>query len=494
MTSTELLKKVTNLGSPAVLLAGDFMLDSYLYGDALRISPEAPVQVLKVMDRQYCAGGAASVAADIIALGGRCICVGVSGEDAEGRRLLGLLEEMGADCGGLLRLADRPTIHKQRVIGLAQHRHRQQLLRIDEECTSPLSAAQYDGLFELFKAGLEQCDIVCLQDYNKGVLEPAFCRRLIGAARAAGRKVLVDPPLNHDYSKFRGAWMITPNRKEASEAVGFSIETIEEAGRAAEILRETLDLGAVVITLDKEGAYLRTAETAEHLPTIARTVYDVTGAGDMMLAMLAAATAAGCDERTAVQLANIAGGIEVEKFGVATVRIDEMVNEIISRNKGKTGKIREELPVLLDELNYHRMQKEKIVFTNGCFDVLHRGHIEYLRFCRQQGQVVVVGLNSDRSVRQIKGPERPINNQHDRASVLAALESVDYIVFFDEPDPLKLIEQVRPDVLVKGADWAEKGVVGRDFVESYGGRVELAPLVEGKSSTDVINKMRQGNS
>jgi D-beta-D-heptose 7-phosphate kinase/D-beta-D-heptose 1-phosphate adenosyltransferase len=494
MTFSHLLKTVTHLGSPTVLLAGDFMLDSYIYGDALRISPEAPVQVLKVVDRQYCPGGAASVAADITTLEANCLCVGVIGEDAEGRRLHSLLHHLKADCSGLLTVSDRPTISKQRIIGLAQHRHRQQLLRIDDECTKPFTPRQYEQLFDLFQNRLQHCDIVCLQDYNKGLLSPEFCRQLITAARKAGKKVLIDPPLQADYSKFTGATVITPNRKETAAAVGFPIETIDDAARAAARLREQLQLEAVVITLDKEGAYLRTADIDQHIPTIPRVVYDVTGAGDMMLAVLAVTVAAGCDWVTSLQIANIAAGLEVEKFGVATVSIDEIVNEIISRSKGKTGKIRDDLTILLKELEIHRRQNARIVFTNGCFDVLHRGHIEYLNFCRQQGDLVIVGLNSDASVRVLKGPDRPINNQHDRAAVLAALESVDYVIFFDELDPLRLIQQIRPDVLVKGADWAQKGVVGREFVESYGGVVKLAPLVEGKSSTNLIHQIRSRHS
>lgn len=490
MTASHLLKTVTNLGSPSVLLVGDFMLDTYIFGDALRISPEAPVQILKVIHRQFCPGGAASVAADITTLEARCLCIGAVGDDLEGRRLVELLNHPKADCSGLLTVRDRPTINKQRIIGLAQHRHRQQLLRIDDECTHPFSDEQYEQFFEAFQSRLKTSDIVCLQDYNKGLLVPDFCQRLIAAAQQAGKRVLIDPPLQSDYSKFTGATVITPNRKETAAAVGFAIETIDDAARAAARLRDQLHLDAVVITLDKEGAYLRTADIDQHIPTVPRNVYDVTGAGDMMLAALAVTLAAGCDWITALQLANIAAGIEVEKFGVATVSIDEIVNEIISRSKGKTGKIRDDCSVLLKELEIHRRQKARIVFTNGCFDVLHRGHIEFLNFCRRQGEIVVVGLNSDASVRALKGPERPINNQHDRAAVLAALESVDYIVFFDELDPLRLIQQIRPDVLVKGADWAQKGVIGRQFVESYGGTVKLAPLVEGKSSTGIIQKIR----
>jgi D-beta-D-heptose 7-phosphate kinase/D-beta-D-heptose 1-phosphate adenosyltransferase len=484
-----LLKAVTNLGSPRVLLVGDFMLDSYIYGDALRISPEAPVQVLKVVRREYAGGGASSVAADVLELGARCFCIGIIGSDVNGQRLTEILKQRGAETDGLVVLQDRPTITKERMIGLAQHRHRQQLLRIDDECTDALTEEQYRRLMEVYLEQLPTSDIVCLQDYNKGLLSRDFCQSMIEAARKAGKRVLVDPPLDQDYSKFTGASLITPNRKETGGAVGFEIKTIADAQRASKILRDQLHLEMAVITLDKEGAYLRTQTLEQHLPTQARNVYDVTGAGDMMLAMLAVALAAGCDAVTSLHLANIASGIEVEKFGVATVSIDEIVNEIISRHRGKTGKIHT-AEELVKQLGYHRQQKETIVFTNGCFDVLHRGHIEYLKFCRDKGDVVVVGLNSDSSVRQLKGPGRPVNNQHDRAAVLAALECVDYVTIFDEPDPLRLVQQVRPDVLVKGQDWAEKGVIGREFVESYGGRVELAKLVDGKSSTATIEKLK----
>jgi len=489
MSYTKLLKAVTHLGSPNVLLAGDFMLDSYIYGDALRISPEAPVQVLKVVKREFAAGGASSVAADITTLGAQCRCVGIVGKDTNGQLLQNILQKGGSVTDGLLEVDGRPTITKERVIGLAQHRHRQQLLRIDEECTDPLTEKDYMHLLEYYESSLKEADIVCLQDYNKGVLSDVFCQRLIVLANQAGKKVLVDPPLDYNYSKFKGASLITPNRKEASHAVGFEIQTMEDAEKASVILRDTLQLETVVITLDKEGAYLRTANGGEHVKTLPRNVYDVTGAGDMMLAMLAVAMAAGNDELTSLQLANTASGIEVEKFGVATVSVDEIVNEIISLHKGKSGKILS-AKELLSHLAYHQQQSESIVFTNGCFDVLHRGHIEYLKFCKQQGDIVVVGLNSDNSVRQLKGSDRPVNNQHDRAAVLAALESVDYICIFDEPNPLRLIEQIRPAVLVKGADWKDKGVIGQDFVESLGGRVELAPLVDGKSSTSTIEKMK----
>jgi len=488
----DLLTAVTNLGSPRILLAGDFVLDSYVYGDALRISPEAPVQVLKVMDRQYSCGGAASVAADIMALGAQCKCIGVVGADSNGALLRTLLEASGADTSGLMEVPGRPTTSKQRLVGLAQHRHRQQLLRIDEEESEVLHEDIIERLFCLCDARLDWADVVCLQDYNKGVLSSDLCRRLIRAAVAAGKKVLVDPPMIADYGRYEGATVITPNRREASHATGINIRSIDEAEKAASVLLERFGVDSAVITLDKEGAYLKDASTSVHVPTVARSVYDVTGAGDVVLAMLAVSHAAGCDPITAVELANVAGGIEVEKFGVATVSIGEIVSELTSRRRLAPGKI-QALDSLLRELRYHRYRNEKVVFTNGCFDVLHRGHVEYLQFCRQQGNVVVVGLNSDRSVKEIKGPERPINIEQDRAAVLAALEMVDYIVIFDEPTPLEVIRRIEPDVLVKGEDWADKGVVGQEFVESRGGKVVLSPLVAGRSSTATIERMKAIN-
>jgi len=486
----KLLKTVTNLGSPKVLVVGDFMLDSYIYGDALRISPEAPVPVLKVQRVEYGCGGAGAVANDLAALGAKPICLGTIGNDPNGEKLKEKLSGIKADVSGLLTIDDRPTISKQRLVGLAQHRHRQQLIRVDEESTEPLSKEQYLKILQAYKDKLQQADIVCLQDHNKGLLNADICGELIKAANRAKKKIIVDPCLTSDYPKYKGATLIAPNRKEASAATGLNIETTEDAAASGEELIKKLKLKAVVITLDKEGAYLKTEQVSEIIPTRARSVYDVTGAGDMVLATLALALGGGCDYETAVQLANIAGGIEVEKFGAATVSIEEIINEIVNQNRARNGKLRR-TDRLIDELNWHRRQNHTIVFTNGCFDVVHRGHIEYLNFCKQQGDVLVLGLNSDSSVKIIKGPDRPVNNQFDRAAVLAALETIDYITIFDEPDPLELIEKVKPDILVKGRDWADKGVIGREFVESNGGRVLLAPLVEGKSSTSTIEKLKK---
>ena len=333
-------------------------------------------------------------------------------------------------------------------------------------------------------------DIVCLQDYDKGMLADDVCQEMIRRAHEAGRKVLVDPMLNRDYAKYTGATLLTPNRYETSAAVGFDVRDMAEAARAARRLREMLQLDAVVVTLDREGLYLCTDSLCQPIPARPRNVYDVTGAGDEVLAMLAVALAAESDYLTAAHLANIAGGIEVEKFGAATVSVAEMIHEIAGQFGTRNTKLRT-LDELLVELDQRRGRGQTIVFTNGCFDVLHRGHVEYLRFCKAQGDVVVVGLNSDSSVRALKGPQRPIYNQQDRATVLAGLETVDLITIFDDPSVLGLVQKVRPDVIVKGGDWGNKqGVVGWDFVESYGGRVVLAPLVEGKSSTATIERMK----
>ena len=486
----QLLQTIGNLGTPKILVAGDFMLDVYVYGDAARISPEAPVPILRVTQTESRCGGAGSVAADLAALGATPVCIGVVGEDANGAVLKERLTALGADVSGICEVADRPTTTKQRLIGLAQHRHKQQLMRIDEESTDPLAEGVYDRLLQAYSEALEHVDLVCLQDYDKGMLADDVCKEMIRRATAAGRRVLVDPVLNRDFGKYAGATLLTPNRYETSTAVGFEVRDMAEAAKAARHLREMLRLDAVVVTLDREGLFLCTESLSQSIPAKPRNVYDVTGAGDEVLAMLAVTLAAESDYLTAAHLANLAGGIEIEKFGAATVSVAEVIHEITGQFGTRNTKLRS-LDDLLEEIDRRRSRGQTIVFTNGCFDVIHRGHVEYLRFCRAQGDVVVVGLNSDRSVRAIKGPQRPIYNQQDRATVLAGLETVDLITIFDDPSVLGLVKKVRPDVIVKGGDWGNKqGVVGWDFVESYGGRVMLAPLVQGRSSTATIEKMK----
>lgn len=486
------INQITSLGSPKVLLVGDFMLDAYVYGDADRISPEAPVPVLRVVRREYRCGGAASVAAALGALGATPVCLGLLGDDAHGRRLDEMLQEFGADTSGMVQDATRPTITKQRLVGLAQHRHQQQLMRIDDESDETVSRSVNDALLDAYRRRIDEVDVVCLQDYGKGVLSEDLSREFIAIAREAGKLTLVDPSSKADYSKYRGAGLITPNRYEASQAAGLAIKTSEDAAQAAETLRDRYELDAVVITLDRDGAFIKTADLATLAPTRAKNVYDVTGAGDVVIATLAVGSASGWDALASTQLANLAAGIAVGKFGTTTVSIDEIIHERHMQTVGTAGKVLT-LDALQRVLNWHRGHGESIVFTNGCFDVLHEGHTSCLNFSKQQGDILVLGLNSDASVRALKGPGRPINNEDDRAKVLASLESVDYVVVFDDPSVQGLIEEVRPDILVKGGDYKGAGpsaVVGREFVESYGGRVVLAPMAEGLSTTSTIEKIR----
>ena len=485
-----LLNAVKKFKDPTILVVGDFMLDVYIYGDATRISPEAPVPVLRIKESHSRCGGAASVVMDIAALGASAVSLGIIGDDDHGNTMSRLLADQGLDTTGLIPTAQRPTTTKTRLIGLAQHRHQQQLFRMDTEVSDPLSGDLADQVLKVFEQQLERVDTVCLQDYQKGLLTESICQTMIQRARQAGKRVLVDPACGVDYAKYRGATLITPNRQESSLAAGFDLNNTEDYAKAAIHLKNTLDLESVVITLDKDGAYVHDESVSALIPTQPRRVYDVTGAGDMVLATLATALSGACDLVTAVHLANIAGGIEVGKFGVATVSTDEMIDEIAVRYGTRNGKVHT-LESLLVRLASHRSRGRTIVFTNGCFDILHRGHVEYLRFCKQQGDIVVLGLNSDASVRSIKGPDRPINPQDDRAVVLSALESVDYITLFNEPDPLNLILQIKPDILIKGRDWQDKGVIGAKEVEASGGRVVFAPLVPGRSSTHTIDRIKQ---
>ena len=486
----EILDKMTHMKPPRVLLAGDFMLDKYIYGDALRISPEAPVPVLKVIKQQYRCGGGASVAANLSALGATAVCLGVTGNDSDAAVMREMLEKQGSDTSGLFQCDDRPTTCKHRLIGLAQHKHRQQLIRFDQESSEDISEDTAARALDFVRKVIDSVDIVCIQDYRKGFITQTVSQGIIQIAAERGIKVIVDPPLTDDYSKFAGAFSITPNRSETAAVCGFEITSVADAQRAAEQLVKKYKLASAVITLDRDGALFYSPQQSQYVPTIARTVYDVTGAGDMVIAALAVSLGAGMDYREALEISNIAGGLEVEKFGTASVSIDEIINELSARVTHTTGKLIDDR-LLKNIVNFHRNCGHKIVFTNGCFDVLHRGHVEYLKYTRTLGDIVILGLNSDSSIRKLKGPDRPINNELDRAAVLAGLESIDYIVIFEDDTPLRLLDIIKPDVLVKGGDQKIKeNVVGWELVESHGGRVVVADLIEGKSSTDTIRKIK----
>ena len=474
-----------------MLLVGDFILDRYVYGDVERINPEAPVPVLHIVRQESRVGGAGNVAAAVPALGAKVCCVGLIGNDAVGKELRELLEAAGASTEGLIRLEDRPTAVKTRFVGLAQHRHPQQMLRVDDEATDGLDADLRDAILREVGRELERCDIVVLEDYNKGIFSGDTAGRIIAAARKAGKPVVVDPALLDDYSKYRGASVLKPNRYEAGLASGIAIKDDATLELAADKLLETADAQAVVITLDREGAYVKMRQTPGRLvPHLQpRSVNDVSGAGDETLAVLAVAMANGCGCVEAIELANVAGGLEVERFGFVPVTRQEMIDELrrmIGLRDGKTM----ERQLLSQELHRRRQRGDSVVFTNGCFDLLHLGHVTYLQQARQLGSCLVVAINSDDSVRRLKGPTRPVIGQAERAAMLGALECVDYVTIFDEDTPVELLELLRPDFLVKGGTTPK--VVGQELVEAYGGKVRTLDMVAGLSTTDIINRILGG--
>ncbi len=489
--SDRLIELMENLGRPRIALVGDFMIDRYVYGNAERLSPEAPVPVLHFQHEEYRLGGAGSVAADLAALGAQVHTVGIVGDDEAGKRVRLELSNCGANTDSLLEVSGRPTVCKMRLIGLAQHRRPQQMLRMDVEDATAIDSDLGQRVIDAVAGVLATSDLLCIEDYHKGLLTIDVCTKIIEMARARQVPVIIDPANISDYSKYFGATALKLNRPETERATGLPVRNPKQFGIAANWLIKKLELEAVVITLDKEGAYLATSDgEGRWLKTRERQVYDVTGAGDMVLAMLAVARAAGAPWTEAVALANIAGGLEVEKFGAIPIRPDEIIQELLTEVHQHLGKQRS-VEQLLAELQRHRASGKKIVFTNGCFDLIHLGHVKYFQFAKHKGDLLVVAVNSDESIRRLKGPSRPIVGEHDRIGVLEELESIDYLIRFDDDTPLNLIEKIRPDVLVKGADYAKQQVVGWDVVESWGGRVELAPLIDGRSTSDVIRRIIQ---
>jgi D-beta-D-heptose 7-phosphate kinase / D-beta-D-heptose 1-phosphate adenosyltransferase len=490
-----LLQALSDWKPFTALVVGDYMLDQLQYGDAERLSADAPVPVLHIRRCEDRPGGAANVCLDLVAMRGRVKAFGIIGDDHEGHLLGRALQRDGVEPAGLITDPGRPTTVKRNLIGLAQSRHPQKMFRCDFESREPLSPDMASRLIAAFEQSLPGADVVCIEDYAKGVCTPEVCRAVITAAKRAGVPVLVDPARISDYSKYRGATAITPNRNEAELATGRTTDGDgSPAGNAqvARALLEALELQAVVLTLDRHGALL-----LEHggeplaVPTVAREVYDVTGAGDMMLAALAAARANGIDWPDAVRFANAAAGLEVEVFGVEPMPLEKIHHELLVRAGGLDGKVRT-LEQVLIQVAACRREGRKVVFTNGCFDILHSGHITLMEKAAALGDFLIVGLNSDESVRRLKGPERPVNSELDRARVLGALASVSAVVIFGEETPMTLIEAIRPDVLVKGADYTKDKVVGAETVEQHGGKVVLIDLVQGRSTTGTIAKLRGG--
>lgn len=465
------------LSARKVLVVGDVMLDRYWYGDALRISPEAPVPVVKVGQDEERVGGCGNVGLNIAALGARARVLGITGKDEAGSRLASLLQQGGCEAE-LLQSAGHPTITKLRVIS----RH-QQLMRLDfEESLQGVNAA---ALKTAFDSGLAEADVVVLSDYAKGTLSGAA--QLISRARAAGKTVVVDPK-NADFGAYRGASVVTPNMQELTAAVGPCADEAEMVRKARELMQRFAIDNLLITRSEKGMTLLRGDHEPLHLPARAREVFDVTGAGDTVVAVLASALAAGLDLAEAASLANLAAGIVVGKFGTATVSRDELEQALHSQLDTAQGVVDEEaLSGLLAEA---RARGERIVMTNGCFDILHPGHVAYLQQAAGLGDRLIVAVNDDASVARLKGPERPVNTLGQRMAVLAGLRSVDWVVPFGEDTPERLICRLLPDYLVKGGDYRPQQIAGHDCVVANGGEVVVLDFVEGCSTTGLIEAIR----
>ncbi len=475
-----------------VLVAGEVILDRYIMGDVSRVSPEAPIPILQVNRIEERPGNAGFVMANLRALGARVSALSVVGADRNGELLREMFGDLGIDTRSVLVDPDRPTIVKERMLGSVQSANRatQQLLRVDREAPHSLSPAKERALTRHVERELERVDGVLISDINKGLLTPGLLRALIDGARRRKIPVIVDPRLSEDFSIYSGATALTPNRYETELATGTRLVDRAAWMRAADELMRRLKLDACLITLDREGMYLsERGGPRTYIATTPRAVYDVTGAGDVVLAVFGLFAIAGLSFASAAGLANLAAGIEVSRLGTEIISREDLARALSPGPESAQRKIVavEELRPALDR---HRGTGRRVVFTNGCFDLLHAGHVEMLSFARAQGDTLVVGVNSDRSVRLIKGDGRPVYPAVERALILAALEAVDYVVVFDETRAERIVRAVRPDVLVKGEDWRDKIVDGQIFVESYGGRVALAPLLPGYGTTLTIERLR----
>jgi len=473
------------VGSPRIAVVGDLILDSYIMGEANRISPEAPIQVLEVGGESHNLGGAANVAANLKTLGVAVECCGVVGDDAEGARLIAMLEERGIGTAAVIVDENRPTVRKTRVVS-----HNQQLLRIDRETTRPLDDGTAEKLFKSAERLLAESDAVIVSDYAKGTLTPWLLEGIMKSAGGFG--VLVDPK-GREFGKYRGARLITPNKKEAEDFTGLSIGNEDALDEASSILRAEVGVRETVITLGPKGIYFSDRpDRSEVIPAQTRSVYDVTGAGDTVIAILALFLADGNSLQDAVRIANAGAGIVVGRLGVSAPTRRELLRAF-SRSTGRPAEKILNADVAAELSRKMRAGGEKLVFTNGCFDLIHGGHLDFLRTARSFGDALMVAVNDDQSVRRLKGDSRPVLELDERQEILASLHFVDYVVAFSEDTPEKIIRQVTPGILVKGKDWEDKGVVGREWVEKEGGEVKLIELRPGRSTTNIIRRILELN-
>ena len=489
MDSFDLLRVLDQLAPSKVLVLGDLILDRYTYGDAERISRETPIPVLRATDQEARLGGAANVAHMACGLDATVTCAGIVGDDRSGQTLRGLLTQAGIRCHALLDDSSRPTTEKERFVGRAAARHPNQILRVDRECPDPLAEPLEARLIETLRRQISLHQVLLISDYGKGVCTPSVLKSAIDVARQADCLVLVDPRHGGPVERYRGATLFKPNRVEAEQAFGRKINTPGDAIDAAAHLIHQFDFQQVVITMDRDGMILVCRDgTAKIFPTNVRDVYDITGAGDMVLATLGVCLAGGATYETAVRLANYAAGLEVKRAEVTIVGRDEIRDELAQGRKPGGRKIvtRDEAVSVAEQ---HRRCGRRIVFTNGCFDLLHLGHVTSLQQAASHGDVLIAGINSDSGVRRLKGEGRPVICQQDRAALLAALACVDHVIIFDEDTPRQLLHAIRPDVLVKGGTYADNEVIGHEVVKAYGGSVCVTAVVEGISTTQILKSL-----
>jgi D-beta-D-heptose 7-phosphate kinase/D-beta-D-heptose 1-phosphate adenosyltransferase len=470
-------------GELKVLVVGDLMLDRYILGEVDRISPEAPVPVLRHVQRYERPGGAANVAMNLAGLGCQTFLAGFWGNDAEQGELAGFLDEAKIDTAGVVS-TPLPTISKTRIVG-----RQQQLLRLDIESREKPGAEYQQRLIERTEVLATKVHAVILSDYAKGALTNELCERVIRAARGAGVPVLADPK-TPDFSKYSGATTVCPNLSELAVATGQPAHEIDALLAAGERLRLEHDFRFLTVTMSEKGIRVLSDAGTYFSPARAREVFDVSGAGDTVIATLAASLAGGLQVNTAVDLANLAAGIVVGKVGTVPIAHHEVIAALTPSSGINFGEKMLDRERLATRVSEWKAAGETIVFTNGCFDLLHVGHVTLLEDCHRFGSKLVLGLNSDASVCRLKGPTRPIVGERERSRVMAALAAVDAVVLFDEDTPMELIKAVKPDVLVKGGDYSVETVVGHEIVLAAGGRVEIVPTVEGFSTTNIVRKLK----
>ncbi len=461
---------------PNILVVGDLMLDHYLWGKCERISPEAPVQIVDVKKENFVMGGAGNVINNLLSLGASVGVCSVIGDDEAGEFIQREIGQKSVRKEGLIIQKGRKTTKKSRII--AQH---QQIIRVDKEDREDVSKNSQETILQRVKIVLDFYDAILLSDYAKGLLTPWLTKSIIEFASSKDKLILVDPK-GSDFDKYRGATLITPNKKEASLATNIDIIDDNSLLEAGTKLKNTLNLKYALITLSEDGMAIFDTNMTK-IPTVAREVYDVTGAGDTVLASLGFALSRAQDIFESANFANSAAGVVVSKLGSATATLQEIKEYESSLNKkSSNSKIKS-----LDEIkSYLKDTNKKIVFTNGCFDILHAGHVKYLEEAKSYGDILILGLNSDNSVRRLKGESRPINNSIDRSIVLAGLESIDFIIEFDEDTPYELIKTIKPDILVKGGDYEGKEVVGSDIAKE----TRLVKFIDNKSTTKIIQKAK----